>query len=162
MCSSLLNLQLRSKDDDSSSEQRWWSSYPSPQTRTHLLCVCMCVCVHENPVSFPVDQISWVTKTTLVYFSFLEGIEMFFLFVCVGVWWHTCVWACLCVCVCVDRNVFLLMREVFSITALVRSGNRWQQMTGDKVALSYLLLLARSPSSSLCISLMHTLLPPSR
>lgn len=52
------------------------------------------------------------------------------------------------------------MLEVFSITALVRSGNRWQQMTVDKVDLSYLLLLSlpSSPVSSR-LSLIQVPLP---
>lgn len=77
-------------------------------------------------------------------FPFFQGIEMF----------SSCVYVSavvMCVCVCAYRNVFLFMREVFSITASARSGNRWQQMTGDKVALSYLLLLSLFPQLSVSV-----------
>lgn len=86
-----------------------------------------------------------------LFFPFLANRKKFFLP-------RVCVCHCILECrpqsVSVDRNVFLLMREVFSITAQRRSGNRWSQMTGDKVALSQ-----RSPSrwaaASLTLSRAH-------
>lgn len=73
--------------------------------------------------SFQVDPISADTENRFgLFFPFLTKRKKFFL---------PRVPVCHCILVCrpqsvsVDRNVFLLMQEVFSITASVRSGNRW-------------------------------------